>query len=1005
MPEKITDAVLVVGGGVAGMQAALDLATAGCKVYLVDRAPAIGGLMAQLDTTFPTDDCQMCLLAPREEESSGCLKGGVAVGRHPNIEVLVDTEVLALEGEAGNFTAVLEHHPRYIDPEKCTACGDCAQVCPVNAINIFNAGLDQRRAAYLPFPQAVPRVYAIDRERCNGCSLCAGVCQAGAVNYANQPSRKEIGIGAVVLATGNSLFQPGRLLPYLYGQHPNVITSLEFERLLSGSGPTQGRMERPSDHQTPRKIAWLQCIGSRDVKTHTYCSSVCCMYALKEAVMAKKRAEVDAAIFYMDMRTFGKGYEEYLNRVKTDYGVRLIRYRVPALAPGPDGDVTITYRDSTGTAHTEDFNLVVLSVGFEVGPGARELAARLGLELNAHNYVATTPGGPVAASRPGVYVCGTLQAPKDIPHSLMEAGAAAASCLAQMRHGVAVFRAQAVPAAPPGNGQPPRIGVFVCDCGNHLPAALDLEAVRRQAASLPQVVYVAGGVFPCFPAGLQKIARAIQDKRLNRVVVAGCSPLTHETVFQKALEQAGLNKYLLEMANIRNQAAWVYPQDKDQATRKAHELVRQAVARAAVLKPLAERGLPMTPQALVVGGGIAGLSAALNLAEQGFGVYLVEKQADLGGLSRRLHRTIDGLEVPVFLDGLIRRVEAHDNIEVLRETVVTGHRGAVGDFITTVAVGPDKQPRQLAHGVAILATGGRPLRPRDYHYGVEPGVLTQLELGELLHAQPGSVQDWERVIMIQCVGSRQANNPRCSRICCQSAIKHALELKALNPKLDIIILHRDLRMYGFLEDYYLQARDQRVLCVGYEPDQPPRVQREGGKLQVSFMDPILGRPVRFPADAVVLSAAVMAAETADLAQHLNIPRDDYGFWVEAHPKMRPVDGAVEGFFLCGLAHSPQLISEAVVQAQAAAARAGAMLAQTARTINPIVAQVTPERCAACLACVRTCPYGVPFINDRHRSEINPARCRGCGVCAAVCPAQAIDLAHYQDDQLMVEIEA
>ncbi len=998
----------MVGAGVAGMQASVDLASSGYHVYLVDRAPAIGGLMTQLDTTFPTDDCQMCLIAPREEEGSGCLKGGVAVGRHPHIDLLAGTEVESLDGEAGAFRAVLRSRPRYIDPDRCTACGDCAQICPVSAVNSFNAGLDRRQAAYLTFPQAVPRVFAIDRDKCNGCSLCAAACPAGAVNYDDQEVRREIEIGAVILAVGNQVFDPRPLLAYGYGTHPNVLTSLEFERLFSGTGPTQGSLRRPSDQAEPRRIAWLQCIGSRDVNTHTYCSSVCCMYALKEVVMAKKRAsgDLDAAVFFMDMRTFGRDYEQYYRRVVRDYGVRCIRYRVPALTPAGDGDIRISYRNEAGEEQSEVFNLVVLSVGFEVSPEAQQLAGRLGIDLNRHHYVATAPGSPVAASRPGVFVCGTFQAPKDIPHSVMDASAAAAACRALLPP---ASRTPALRDAPPATAAPStavaRLGVFVCTCGDTLSRHLDTAAVRDYAATLPGVVYAVELPFPCFPGGLQEITRIIREKNLNRVVVAGCSPLTHEPVLQKALQDAGLNKYLLAMANIRNLDAWVHPGDREGATRKAQALVRQAAARAAALQPLADLSCPVHPHALVVGGGVAGLTAALNLAEQGYGVYLVEKRPELGGLARRLDRTIDGLEVQPYINDLIRRVQDHGRIELLRDAEVLGHRGSKGDFVTTVAVGPDRSERRLVHGAVILATGGQEYRPAEFLYGRDQRVMTQLELNDLLHRQGQIAASWQRVIMIQCVGSRNDENPNCSRICCQAAVKHALRLKELSPDLDVIVLYRDMRMYGFLEDYYIAARDQGVLFVRFDADRPPRVSAGDGSLRVSFVDNVLQRPVSFPADAVVLSAAARPAATAALADRLQAPRDAYGFFQEAHPKLRPVDGAREGFYLCGLAHSPQLLSEVVVQALAVAGRAGALLANATQPLSPIVCRVQESGCRGCLACVRACPYGVPQMNDRGRSEINPALCRGCGVCAAECPAHTIDQAHYQDEQILAEIEA
>jgi heterodisulfide reductase subunit A len=1005
--NKKIGSVLVVGGGVAGMQASLDLATSGYKVFLVDKAPAIGGIMAQLDKTFPTNDCNMCLIAPNKEEGAGCLRFGLAMDRHPNIDVLVDTELESLSGEAGNFQAVLNIRPRFIDPDRCTACGDCARVCPVNAVDEFNAGLDRHPAVYMTFPMAVPRVFTIAPQTCNNCGQCVEVCPAQAVDLADEPLPKEIDVGAVVLAMGNDTFDPSQLLPYYYGVHSNVITSLEFERLFSGTGPSQGKLLRPSDQTEPQKIAWLQCIGSRDLKTHSYCSDVCCMYAIKEAVLAKDRIQhdLDTAIFFMDMRTCGKEYEQYYQRAKLEQGVRFIRYRVPELAPEGD-DIRIFYPDATGEMQSEVFNLVVLSVGFEVSPEARKVAERLGIELNRHNFAQTSPALPVATSKPGIYVCGTFQAPKDIPHAVMDASAAVASCSALLSEvrwtqtGTKELPVETIDA-----GGKIRVGVFVCSCGNHLAQVVDVKAVQDYAATLPQVVYVEDNSFACFPDGLDRITDIVKANKINRVVVAGCSPLTHEHLFQKAVKNAGLNQYFCEMANIREQVAWVHLEDKDRATQKAKDLLRQAVARVSVAKPIKARPWSMEQKALVVGGGVAGMTAALNLAQQGFGVHLIERQGYLGGLAHRLHRTIEGMDVDAYLHDLINQVANHNNIDLLLETEITRHQGYKGNFVTTVAVGSGKSERRLNHGVVVIATGAQEYRPTEFLYGQDKRVMTQLELGDLLQRQPAAVAGMERVVMLQCIGSRNANNPNCSRICCQSAVKHALQLKGIAPDLDIIILYRDLRMFGLLEDYYIEARDKGVLFVRFDLEQQPQISQVGGVLKVTFLDNVLQRPIQVAADAIVLSTATVAAPNKNLSDLLKVERNSSGFFTESHAKLRPVDSATEGIYLGGMAHSPQLISESIAQALAAAARAGALLADRTQTSSPIVAGVDSNGCVACLACVRTCPYGAPFINKERKSEINAALCKGCGVCAAVCPAKAIQLAGYEDEQVMAEIRA
>ena len=1004
--KDLNRAVLVVGGGVAGLQAAVDLASAGVQVYLVDRAESIGGLMPQLDKTFPTNDCGMCFIAPKEEDRSGCLRSGVAVWRHPRITVWTNAEVQALEGTPGNFRATLALQPRFINPDLCTACGLCAQVCPERAIHTYNAGLEQHPAAYLPFPQALPRVYAIDKAACTECGLCVAACPVAAVQLAETPATRDVAVAAVILAPGNEVFDPTPLKQYLYGQHPNVITSLEYERLYSGTGPTLGRLVRPLDGQPPKKIAWLQCIGSRDIKTHSYCSQVCCMYALKEAMIAKERLgqEVDAAIFYMDMRVVGKDYEQYYTRAQEQYGVRCLCYRVPALAPADHGDIRIEYYDAEGRKQAEDFNLVVLASGFEVGPAARDLAERLGLDLSRHHYPVTDPALPVATSRPGVFVCGAFQAPKDIPASLME-GSAAAACALLAAGGPQPENLALDPPVPEIPASPPRLGIFFCGWGPDVEQVIDGQAVQAYATDLPGVVISAAHPLECGPEGLAALAQQAAAAQVNRVVIAACTPMINEPWLRDAFQRVGINKFLIAVVQIRAEVSGVHVGDREGATAKTRALLRRAAARLASLEPLTEARLTVTPQALLVGGGVAGLTAARNLADQGFTVHLLEKTEQLGGLARRLSQTIEGWQVQPYLQDLIQQVTTHKNIRVHLASDIVSHQGHKGAFLTTIVSGPERRPVAIKHGAMIIATGAGEYRPGEYLYGTDPRVLTQLELAARLRDEPELAAAWRRVIMIQCVGSRNADNPTCSRICCQTAVKHALALKERAPALDVVIFHRDMRMYGLLEDYYTAARDQKVLFERFDPARPPQVTPAGDQLQVHFYDVILQRWITWPVDAVILSAAVLPTDTRELARILRLPQNPQGFWLEAHPKMRPVDLAAEGYYVCGTAHSPQLVKEAIIQGLAAAARAGAFLAAASQAINPLVAVVNQGLCVGCLACVRSCPFGIPQMDARHRSQIDPALCLGCGICPAVCPAGAISFTHYTDDQIHAELEA
>ncbi len=914
----------------------------------------------------------------------------------------------SITGEPGNFQVRLSNRPRFIDPAKCTGCGECSRACPVSAPDEFNCRLSRRAAVYIKYAQSVPLAYAIDPELCLGCGLCEKVCIAEAIQYSDRVNITDLEAGAVILAVGSSPFDPSRLDFYAYNQSPNILTSLEFERILSATGPYQGHLQRPLDLKVPRKIAWLQCVGSRDRNRcdNGYCSSICCMYAVKDAMIAKEHAEkeLDCAIFNMDMRTFGKDYEAYYNRAR-EQGIRFEKARVHTVLPLPDsGDLRLRYSSEAGELCEEEFDIVVLSVGLQPAETTVDMARRLGIDLNHYNFAHTGPFAPVETSRPGLYVCGTFQGPKDIPDSVTQASAAAcraAMDLAPARH--QCTRTESTPEEMDVARQDPRIGVFVCKCGINIAGVVDVPEVVDHARRLPHVVYCDSNLFTCSQDVQDKMKEIIIDNQLNRVVVASCSPKTHEPIFMETLEACGLNKYLFEMANIRNQDSWSHANSPEQATRKALDLVRMAVARAARLYPLHDKQIPVTPSGLVVGGGLAGMTAALGLAEQGFETVLVEQDGQLGGMARQLTTTIDGADVNRYLDGLAEKVTAHPSIQVLTNSLIVGFSGFKGNFETEILVGPAMYERKIKHGVVILATGATEYQPTEYLYGQHEAVLTQAELARRL-AENGA-DDLEQIVMIQCVGSRNEEHPSCSRYCCQAAVKNALTIKKMRPEAEVYILYRDMRMYGFLEDYYTEAREKGVLFFRYTADAPPVVEADDAGLSVTFRDHILNRQLRVNPDVLALSAGMRPTDTEELGQIMKLGRNAEGYLIEAHVKLRPVEMTTEGIYVCGTAHSPRLIPEAISQAQAAASRAATLLSQPHLTLSAVTAQVDPEHCAACLVCVRSCPYHVPCINADGVSEIDPALCQGCGVCAAECPAKAIHLNWYEDPQIISKIDA
>jgi len=998
--------VMVVGGGIGGMQAALDLADSGFYVYLIEKSSSIGGRMSQLDKTFPTNDCSMCIMSPKLVEC----------GKHLNIEILTLSDIENVTGEAGNFHVRLIQHPRYIDVDKCIACGTCAEKCPRKVPDEYNAGLINRKAAYIRYPQAVPLKYLIDAEHCiyfekGRCKACEKFCPANAVDFEQKERKIQIDVGAIILAPGFQPYNPALNDTYQYGRYPNIVTSLEFERILSASGPYQGHLVRPSDGKEPKKIAWIQCVGSRNIHAGDkgYCSGVCCTYAIKEAMVAKEHSAIplDAAIFYIDIRTYGKDFERFFNRAKDEMGVRFIKSRINTILPGEEeGDLTIRYVNAAGGIVKEAFDTVVLSVGIDIAPESIELAKNLGIELNHYNFAKTDSFDPVRTTRSGVYVCGVFQGPKDIPETVMQASAAAAeasSLLSTERNKLA--KEKIYPEEIDVTGQEPRIGVFVCHCGTNIGGVVDVPMVTKYASTLPHVVVAQENLFTCSQDTQVKIKENIREHRLNRVVVASCSTRTHEPLFQDTIREAGLNPYLFSMANIRDQDSWVHQSDHKGATEKAKDLVKMAVANAAQLSPLYKTKLPATKRVLILGGGIAGMTAALNVAGHGFEVVLVEIEKELGGFARNLHRTLQGDDVQSYVAELIEKVTQNDKIQALTETILADFSGGKGNFKTALAVGPAMYHREVNHGALIIATGATEYTTHEYLYGEHSSVKTEVELEGILAKGENPIRDWKSLVMIQCVGSRNDANPNCSRVCCQQAIKNAIATKEVNPDINIFVLHKDIRTYGFSEDYYRRAREMGIQFLRFKTGGEPQVERAGEGIRVSFTDFTLGREMTINPDQVILSTGVVAGDTEELASILKVPLTSDRFFLEAHVKLRPVDTQSDGIFVCGMAHSPKRIDESVSQALAASTRACRLLSQDYIEVGGVVAKVDPELCTGCLICVRACPYEVPFINEDGVSEIDISKCQGCGVCAAECPAKAITLGHFEDTQILAEIDA
>ncbi len=975
--------------------------------------PVIKDLAAKYDIErprFPTeaDDCILCGLCVRMCERMGA--GAInLVGR--GLDLKVDT-------------------PFHCQTDLCMTCGACASVCPTGHIRLekisshaaaaipseYDMGLVGRKPIYVPYAQAIPNTPAIDRGKCihfrtGGCKICTEFCGVGAINHSQADETIELNVGAIILAPGFEAFDPSGLEAYGYNKSPDILTSMEFERILSASGPTQGHLLRPSDGKAPKKIAWLQCVGSRDLHgcDNGYCSSVCCMYAIKEAVIAKEHAEgaLDCAIFFMDMRTHGKDFERYYQEAHERHGVRFIRSRIPAIeCLDQSGDLLLPYVREDGKVVEETFDMVVLSVGLETSTKTRELAEKLGIDLSEGRFCGTRSFDPVSTARQGIYVCGTFQGPKDIPQSVIEASAAAAEAGALLSGARdTLTRSAETPKEIDIRGERPRIGVFVCQCGINIGGVIDVAAVREYAATLPYVEYVTDNLYTCSQDTQETITRVIREQGLNRIVVAACTPKTHEPLFQETLVNAGLNRYLFEMTNIRNQDSWVHRDDPPMATQKARDLVRMAVAKVALMEPLEEAELEIDQKALVVGGGISGMVAARTLSSQGYEVSLVERSSALGGQALGLFRTWKGEDVRAHLKDLIGSVESDPNIHIYRDTELRQVEGFVGNFRTTLE--SCGKAVVVEHGVAILATGAEEVRPGEYHYGRDPRVLTHLELDRKFVENDPSLRDLKTAVFIQCVGSREPQRPYCSRVCCTHAIESALYLKEINPRMNVYILYRDIRTYGEREYLYRKARLAGILFIRFSRDQKPRVTPLSDALRIEVLDEALGEKVLLKTDLLALATAITPYKDERLAQFFKVPINADGFFVEAHAKLGPSEFATDGVFLCGMAHYPKPIDESVAQALAASSRAITLLARKTIRMSGNVARVTPALCSGCGICADLCPYSAPSIMEEEpfegRAEINPVLCKGCGLCVASCRSGAINLRGFGEDQIMAMI--
>lgn len=1024
-------AALVIGGGIGGMRAALDLADAGLKVYLVEQTPCLGGRVAQLGYMFPQHDCVLCRGTP--DHGYGCTRPSISPAyiqhnQHPNIEIMTNTHVVDVEGQAGDFTVSLRQEPRYVDPSRCIGCGYCAQVCPVELPDGYQQHMTMRKAAYKVALRAAPDVYVIDRgPYCDECGECVAVCPSDAIDLDQPPRLQTVAVGAIILALGFQVYDPTELAELGYRRYANVLHAMQYERLASRSGPTEGLVVRPSDQTEPRSIAWLQCIGSRDQK-NTFCSSICCMYGTKEAILAKQRLgnDVECAIFMMDERAFNKEYSAYFAKARDKHNIRYHHCRVSAIQEDPaTGDLLLQYASANGEMQQERFEMVVLATGLRPPDSAAYLASLLNIELNEYGFCKTDKFSPLQTTRPGVFVCGAFSSPKEISETVIDASGAAAEVMRLLNDRLNSYpytrewpfmSAGGLPPERDVTGEPPRVGVFACSCCETMGDMVDLPALAAQAGRWPGVVTAEVLNAACFPEGLELIQQRIDEHGLNRVVVAACSNRTLESLFQCTVREAGLNPYLLEMVNLHEQCGWVHRGQQALANRKAQELVRIAVGRTLVAQPVHKDRHNLRSSALVIGGGVSGMTAALAIADSGYDVHLVERAEMLGGNLLNLYYVAEGYNPQLLLRDLVNRVRAHQRIMTYTRTEVTRHWGHIGHFQAMLETHyPDGtvEERRIEHGATIVATGGRETHDHPWLAFPEryPQVITQRELEEKIIHHPEEIAALKHVVMIQCV--RPPGTPEyCSRVCCTNAMKNAIRLKLSNPDRQVTVLYKNLVTYGFREEYYTEARKHGVVFFRYTDEEPPKIFPGFDRLRVRVRDLSLNRWLDLPADLVPISMAIAPSEGTDkLARMLRVPLSSEGFFLEAQMKLRPMDFMREGIFLAGMAHYPKFIEESISHALAAAARALPILSQPSLHLGGVVAQVEADKCVGCLTCTRTCPFAIPQVIQQEgrtgvgglggAAYIDPAQCQGCGTCTGECPANAIQLVHYTDEQMML----
>ena len=1013
--EKRVGTVLVVGAGIAGIKAALELAETGYKVLLAESSPHIGGILAKLDHQFPNNHCGMCRMLPmvgREYASQHCMRKSLF---HDNIDILPFTEVKSVQGDVGAYQVELIRHAKHVDTEICNGFGECVEVCPVEVPDEFNHGLTNRKAIYQPVPHNLPQMLVVDTESCTRCGECLKVCPTDAIDLDAQDETTEVEVDSIIFASGIKLYDPKTnddAKPYTVSD--DVVTSLAFERILSGSGTYDGVIHRPSDGKPAKRIAWLQCVGSRNRRHgRDYCSSICCMFALKEAVLAHEEGgpDMETTIFYMDMRTFGKDYYRYRQKAENEHGVNLVRCRVQEVLKQPDGTLLIRYYDpQAGEFKKGEFDMVVLSTGQSPFEDHKKVAELLDVPLSESGLIRTRDFSKVSTARDGVYLCGSLMGLTDINEAITS-GIAAAGESAKLLSSINATRIcdEEVPEKDVDR-ESPRVAAILCRCKDEkVPGGLDLESFSKEIEKMHGVdeVYVADAL--CRDENREALEEILKKTKANRVLFGACLPYVYKQKLKKIARQAGFNYSLVEVFNLLDPVRRSMSDDDDtQWMERIKNEILLNVDKLKLTRPLHVEKIPITPAALVVGGGVAGLRCALSLSDRGVPVHIVEKSGKLGGhVGSELQYTVDNLDTAGLVDSLVEQVQDRENITVHLNSEVIEDNGAMGNFRSTVRNNHTEETVEVEHGAVILATGGHEGRTTEYCHNESDRVVTQSEFENRLSKGEIDASGLKNVVMIQCVGSREKGGREyCSRICCAGALKNAFKIREENPEANIYVLNRDMMTYGYFEQYYTRARGEGIVFVKYDLDSKPEVEVVDEKTMVRFTDHVLQMEMEVAADQVILATGIEPGPgNADLARVFGIDVNEDGFFVEADSKWRPVEFNKMGIFVAGTAHSPQTVNESLMQSEASAQKAYEYLSRREIHSPRVVSVVHDALCSRCQRCVEVCPYDArSYDEEKDRIVVDPASCQACGMCEAACPNNAAEVPGWNEKQTMTVID-